>query len=97
MDALQKVPGLSFSGGDGQRDQVTIRGFTAITDQFVDRVRDDALYYRDLSNVERIDVLKGPASLLYGRGSAGGLINRVSKKPQAAPLAELAATLGSEG
>lgn len=97
QDALQNVPGLSFSVGDGQRDQVAIRGFTAINDQFVDGVRDDALYFRDLSNVERIEVLKGPASVLYGRGSAGGLINRVTKKPVADPLLEVGATLGSKG
>lgn len=58
--ALQNVTGLSFSVGDGQRDQVMIRGFSAISDQYVDGVRDDALYYRDLSNVERVEVLKGP-------------------------------------
>lgn len=97
QDALQNVPGLSFSVGDGQRDQVAIRGFSAITDQFIDGVRDDALYYRDLSNIERIEVLKGPASVLYGRGSAGGLVNRVSKKPLAQPQSELAATWGSHG
>lgn len=97
QDALQNVPGLGFSVGDGQRDQVAIRGFSAITDQFVDGVRDDALYFRDLSNVERIEVLKGPASVVYGRGSAGGLVNRVSKKPSADPVMELSATLGSRG
>ncbi|MES2069290.1 MAG: TonB-dependent siderophore receptor [Pseudomonadota bacterium] len=97
QDVLQNVAGLSFSVGDGQRDQVAIRGFTAITDQFIDGVRDDALYFRDLSNIERIEVLKGPGSVLYGRGSAGGLINRVSKKPNANPVMEVAATLGSEG
>lgn len=97
QDALQNVPGLSFSVGDGQRDQVTIRGFTAINDQFVDGVRDDALYFRDLSNIERIEVLKGPASVLYGRGSAGGLINRVTKKPLADPVLEVGATVGSKG
>lgn len=97
QDALQNVPGLSFSVGDGQRDQVTIRGFTAISDQFVDGVRDDALYFRDLSNIDRIEVLKGPASVLYGRGSAGGLINRVTKKPTANPVQEVGTMLGSEG
>lgn len=79
--ALQNVAGLSFSVGDGQRDQVTIRGFSAILDNYVDGIRDDAMYYRDMSNVERIEVLKGPASVLYGRGSAGGLINKINKKP----------------
>jgi catecholate siderophore receptor len=81
QDALKNVPGVSFSHGDGQRDQVTIRGFTAIADQYVDGFRDDGLYFRDLSNVERIEVVKGPAAVLYGRGSSGGLINRVTKKP----------------
>ena len=80
-DALKNVPGVSLSHGDGQRDQVFIRSFSAIADQFVDGVRDDALYFRDLSNIERIEVLKGPSAVLYGRGSSGGLINRVTKKP----------------
>lgn len=97
QDSLQNVAGLSFSIGDGQRDQVAIRGFTAINDQFKDGIRDDAMYFRDLSNIERVEVLKGPGSVLYGRGSAGGLVNRVSKKPQATSLAELAATLSSKG
>lgn len=81
QDALKNVPGVSFSHGDGQRDQVTIRGFTAIADQYVDGFRDDGLYFRDLSNVERVEVVKGPAAVLYGRGSSGGLINRVTKRP----------------
>jgi catecholate siderophore receptor len=97
QDTLQNAPGLSFSIGDGQRDQVTIRGFSAIHDQFVDGVRDDALYFRDLSNIERVEVLKGPSSVLYGRGSAGGLINRVTKKPVAEPDMEIGATMGSQG
>nr|WP_256243988.1 TonB-dependent receptor plug domain-containing protein [Burkholderia ubonensis] len=66
QDALRNVPGVGFSVGDGQRDQITIRGFNSITDQYVDGIRDDALYYRDLSNVERVEVLKGPAAVLYG-------------------------------
>ncbi|GAB3496769.1 TonB-dependent siderophore receptor [Curvibacter fontanus] len=81
QDVLKSVPGVGLSTGDGQRDQVTIRGFTAIADQFVDGLRDDALYFRDLSNIEQVEVIKGPASVLYGRGSSGGLINRITKKP----------------
>ncbi|RZF61046.1 TonB-dependent siderophore receptor [Sphingomonas populi] len=83
QDALKNVPGVSFAAGDGQRDQVNIRGFTAIADQFVNGFRDDALYFRDLSNTERVEVIKGPAAVLYGRGSSGGLINRVLKQPDA--------------
>lgn len=81
QDVLKTVPGIGLSTGDGQRDQVMIRGFSAIADQFVDGLRDDALYFRDLSNIEQVEVVKGPASVLYGRGSSGGLINRISKKP----------------
>jgi catecholate siderophore receptor len=81
QDALKNVAGIGMATGDGQRDQFVIRGNIAYGDLFIDGVRDDALYFRDLSNIERIEVLKGPASVLYGRGSSGGLINRVSKKP----------------
>jgi len=80
-DVLKGIPGVGLSSGDGQRDQVTIRGFTAIADQFIDGMRDDALYFRDLSNIEQVEVIKGPASVLYGRGSSGGMINRITKKP----------------
>ena len=96
QDVLRNVPGVGLSSGDGQRDQVTIRGFSAIADQFIDGLRDDALYFRDLSNIERVDVLKGPAAVLYGRGSSGGLINRVTKKP-GENLGEVAVTVGSWG
>lgn len=94
QDALKNAPGIGLSHGDGQRDQVTIRGFSAIADQFIDGLRDDALYFRDLSNIERIEVIKGPASVLYGRGSSGGLINRITKKP-GSDLAEITGRLGS--
>ncbi|WP_410199099.1 TonB-dependent receptor [Burkholderia cenocepacia] len=97
QDALRNVPGVGFSVGDGQRDQITIRGFNSITDQYVDGIRDDALYYRDLSNVDRVEVLKGPAAVLYGRGSAGGIVNRVLKRPQANPVNDVGVTLGTRG
>ncbi|WP_198079274.1 TonB-dependent receptor [Acinetobacter calcoaceticus] len=95
--ALQNVAGLSFSVGDGQRDQVMIRGFSAITDNYVDGIRDDALYFRDMSNVERIEVLKGPASVLYGRGSAGGLVNKINKKPMDESVREVSLIGGTTG
>lgn len=96
QDVLKNVPGVSFNLGDGQRDQFVIRGFDAIGDLFVDGIRDDALYYRDLSNIERVEVLKGPASVLYGRGSSGGLINRITKKPGES-VRELTLTGGTYG
>ncbi len=80
-DALNNVTAVSVAQGEGRRDQFFIRGFSAINDQFVDGIRDDALYYRDLSNIEQVEVIKGPTAVLFGRGSSGGIINRVTKKP----------------
>ncbi len=96
QDVMKAVPGIGLSHGDGQRDQVTIRGFSAIADQFIDGLRDDALYFRDLSNIEQVEVIKGPASVLYGRGSSGGLINRITKKP-GVDKSEVGLTVGSWG
>ena len=93
-DVLKGIPGVGLSSGDGQRDQVTIRGFTAIADQFIDGMRDDSMYFRDLSNIEQVEVIKGPASVLYGRGSSGGMINRITKKP-GIDRAEASLTFGS--
>ncbi|MBA2494651.1 MAG: TonB-dependent siderophore receptor [Acidobacteria bacterium] len=81
QDALFNVTAVSAAQGEGRRDQFFIRGFSAIGDQFIDGVRDDAQYYRDLSNIEQIEVVKGPSAVLFGRGSSGGIINRVTKKP----------------
>ena len=80
-DALEGVPGVQPTLGEGRRDSFDIRGFTGGTDQYIDGVRDDAQYFRDLSNTEQLDVIEGPAAVLYGRGSSGGLVNRVTKKP----------------
>lgn len=96
-DALRNVPGVTLNMGDGQRDQFAIRGFTAIGDLYLDGVRDDALYFRDLSNIDRIEVIKGPAAVLYGRGSSGGIINRVSKLPTTTTIREITAQVDSEG
>lgn len=96
QDTLQNVPGVSFHIGDGQRDQAYIRGFDAIGDQYVDGLRDDGLYYRDLSNIERVEVVKGPAAVLYGRGSSGGIINRITKKPGPDAVREVELIVGSD-
>ncbi|ALN82237.1 TonB-dependent receptor [Lysobacter antibioticus] len=96
-EMLALVPGVGLNNGDGQRDQVAIRGFSALSDQYLDGVRDDAMYYRDLANTERIEVLKGPSAMLFGRGSSGGLINRVSKQPLDAAQGKLRVYADSEG
>jgi len=94
-EVLRNVSGVAIAQGEGRRDQFYIRGFDATRDTLVDGMRDDSLYFRDLGNVERIEVLKGPAAALYGRGSAGGVINRVTKKPVARTLREALLTVGS--
>ena len=98
QEALAYIPGVSAVLGEGRRDQVSIRGMSANTDQYIDGIKDDATYYRDLSNTDHIEVVEGPAAVLYGRGTSGGLVNRVTKKPRnEGTLAEFAATGGSYG
>ncbi len=80
-DVLHNVSGVSSSLGEGRRDHFYIRGFNAVNDEYIDGVRDDALYYRDLSSIDRVEIVKGPEAALFGRGSSGGLVNRISKKP----------------
>ncbi len=83
-DVLQQASGVFLQQGEGARDDFNIRGFTALRDVYKDGVRDDLVQqFRDLANIERIEVIKGPSSALFGRGSSGGLINYVTKKPVA--------------
>jgi catecholate siderophore receptor len=93
-DALAGVPGVQPTLGEGRRDSFDIRGFSSQTDQYIDGVRDDAQYFRDLSNTEQLDVVEGPAAVLYGRGSSGGLVNRITKKPTMEGLEGYAAVTG---
>ncbi len=95
-DALDYVSSVVAGQGEGRRDEFYIRGFYSLRDTSVDGMRDDNLYFRDLATTEQIEVVKGAAAALYGRGSAGGLINRVSKKPKAGQASEISATLGSD-
>lgn len=93
-EALTGIPGVNASG-DTRFDGVNIRGFSASNDFYLDGFRDDMQYTRDLGNTERVEVLKGPAAVLYGRGSTGGIVNRVSKKPQKGLESSLSAQVGS--
>ena len=80
-DVLRYVPGVSLSGGEGHRDQIALRGQSSTADFFVDGFRDDVQYYRGLYNLERVEVLKGPNAMIFGRGGGGGIVNRVTKRP----------------
>ncbi|WP_198970745.1 TonB-dependent receptor [Xylophilus sp. ASV27] len=97
QDVMKTIPSVGLATGDGQRDAVVIRGFSALYDVYLDGVRDDAQYFRDLYNIERVEVVKGPAAALYGRGSSGGLINLITKKPGFTNGGDAGVTLGSYG
>lgn len=86
-DVLRYVPGTTIGQGEGNRDQITLRGQNTTADFFLDGVRDDVQYFRSLYNIERVEVLKGPFALIFGRGGSGGIINRVQKTPSAEALA----------
>lgn len=95
-DVLRNVAGITFQAGEGgvpAGDALSIRGFSARTDMFIDGVRDFGGYSRDAFNVEQVEVAKGPASSITGRGSTGGAINQVSKAPHLSPEAEI--TIGA--
>lgn len=81
-DIVQYTPGVNMSQGEGHRDSVVFRGVRSTADFFVDGMRDDVQYYRPLYNVEQLEILRGPNALLFGRGGAGGIVNRVTKKGQ---------------
>lgn len=83
-DVLRYVPGVTVGQGEGNRDQITLRGQNTTADFFLDGVRDDVQYYRGLYNLERVEVLKGPYALIFGRGGGGGIVNRVQKTPNGA-------------
>src|SRR5215212_10551406 len=80
-DLLTFVPGATPGTGEGNRDQMTLRGNNTTADFFIDGIRDDVQYFRDFYNVERVEVLKGPNAMIFGRGGGGGIVNRVLKRP----------------
>ena len=94
-DVVRYVPGVTMGQGEGHRDAPTIRGNSSTADFFVDGVRDDAQYYRDLYNVERVEALKGSNAMIFGRGGGGGVINRVTKEAEWVPTRTLTVEGGS--
>lgn len=97
-DVLHNVSGISVAAGEGgnQGDSITIRGFNARTDIFLDGMRNFGNYYRDTFNFEQVEVLKGPAATSFGRGSTGGVVNQVSKTPQIDPITAGSLSAGSD-
>src|SRR5689334_13611394 len=96
-DVVRYIPGITAIQGENNRDQLVIRGNSTSADFFLDGVRDDVQYYRDLYNLERVEALKGPNSMLFGRGGGGGVVNRVTKEAGFTPLREVTLQGGSFG
>ncbi|AZN35843.1 TonB-dependent receptor [Iodobacter ciconiae] len=97
-DALRNAVGITFNASEGgsSGDGVRVRGFGASNDLYLDNFRDAAQYNRDTFNTDTVEVLRGPASMIYGRGSTGGIINQVSKTPFRGDLNQFSATVGTE-
>jgi catecholate siderophore receptor len=98
QDALRNVPGITIGGAEGGQigNNINLRGFTARTDIYLDGFRDPGQYYRDVFDLDAIEVLKGPSSMLFGRGSTGGVINQVTKEPELKSFGEVTATVGTD-
>ena len=88
-DALRNVPGITMGAAEGGSigNNFNLRGFSARTDLYLDGMRDRGQFYRDVFSLDSVEVLQGPSSMLFGRGSTGGVINQVSKVPTPAPFA----------
>ncbi|MED5619371.1 TonB-dependent receptor [Ideonella sp. BN130291] len=97
-DSLRNVPGITLGAGEGGviGDNINLRGFSARTDIYLDGLRDRGQYSRDVFSLEAIEVLKGPSSMLFGRGSTGGVINQITKKPDLRERGEVGVTVGTD-
>jgi catecholate siderophore receptor len=97
-DTLRNVPGISLAAGEAgaQGDNLTIRGFTARNDIFLDGIRDFGSYFRDSFNYEQVEALEGPAGIEFGRGSTGGVVNQESKVPTVQQFARVQTQFGTD-
>jgi catecholate siderophore receptor len=94
-EVTRYVPGVAIHQGEGNRDELVIRGVDSSANFFVNGFRDDVQYYRDLYNTQSIEVLKGPSALIFGRGAGGGLVNRTLKEADGTRVYEARRTVGS--
>ncbi|WP_343611007.1 TonB-dependent siderophore receptor [Novosphingobium sp.] len=82
-DVFRNSSGIAMGAGESswQGTNLTLRGFNARNDMYLDGMRDFGSYTRDPFDLEEVEVLQGPSSILFGRGSTGGVVNQVSKAP----------------
>jgi catecholate siderophore receptor len=99
QDVLRNVPGITINAGEGgaHGDSVNLRGISVPDSFFLDGLRDIGLYQRDTFNDEEVEVLLGPSSVLFGRGSTAGVINQVTKQPTLVPMASASVEIGTAG
>jgi catecholate siderophore receptor len=96
-DVTRYVPGVAIHQGEGNRDELVIRGVDSSANFFVNGFRDDVQYFRDLYNAQSVEILKGPSALIFGRGAGGGLVNRTLKEADGTKVYEAALQTGSYG
>ena len=98
QDALHNVPGITIGGAEGAQigNNINLRGVTAQSDIYLNGLRDSGQYYRDTFDLEAIDVLYGPSSLLFGRGSTGGVVNQVAKQANLSASGQLSTSIGTD-
>lgn len=96
-DVTRYVPGVAVHQGEGNRDELVIRGVDSSANFFVNGFRDDVQYFRDLYNAQSVEVLKGPSALTFGRGAGGGVLNRTLKEADGNRVYEATAQTGSWG
>jgi catecholate siderophore receptor len=94
-DVTRYVPGVAVHQGEGNRDELVIRGVDSSANFFVNGFRDDVQFYRDLYNIQSIELLRGPSALTFGRGVGGGLLNRTLKEAEFRRIYEVTAQTGS--
>ena len=94
-DVTGDVPGVAVHQGEGNRDELVIRGVDSSANFFVNGFRDDVQYFRDLYNAQSVEILKGPSALIFGRGAGGGLLNRTLKEADGTRIDEVTGQTGS--
>jgi catecholate siderophore receptor len=94
-DVVMYMPGVGMAQGEGNRNTPVMRGISSTANFYLDGVRDDVEYFRDTYNLERVEALKGPNAMVFGRGGGGGVINRVSLQPDGSNGGELTVQAGS--
>ncbi|MGY4361856.1 outer membrane receptor for monomeric catechols [Bradyrhizobium sp. i1.7.7] len=88
-EATRYVPGVIYHQGESHRDDLVIRGQRSNADFYTNGIRDDVQYFRDFYNIQRLEVLKGPNAMIFGRGGGGGVVNRVLKEADGTTIREV--------